>query len=167
LLFAVNYLAGFLLTNSLLPVLLQSPAARIVNVSSIGQAPIDFDDVMLTRTYSGRQAYCQSKLAQILYTFELAERLRAAGQSNVTVNAVHPSSLMPTKMVFEAYDHTMSTLEDGLEAVWHLVAGSDLEGVSGRYFDVLTESHANAQAYDAGARKRLWDLSEKLVQVPV
>src|SRR3989449_2105322 len=79
--FAVNYLAPFLLTNLLLPLLRRSTPARIVNVASVGQAPIDFDDVMLQSRYDGFTAYRQSKLAQIMFTFELAERLRAAGET--------------------------------------------------------------------------------------
>ncbi len=101
--FAVNYLAGFLLTNALAPLLERAPSARIVNVSSAGQDTLDFDDVMLQREYGGLRAYRQSKLAQILFTVELAERLRATGRTTVTVNAVHPSSLMPTKMVRESW----------------------------------------------------------------
>lgn len=164
--FAVNYLAGFLLATSLLPALARSPAARIVNVASVGQAPIDFDDVMLEHGYTGRRAYSQSKLAQILFTFELAERLRASGRTNITVNALHPSSLMPTKIVREAWDYTLSTLEDGLEATWRPAASPELEGVTGRYYDVLREARANDQAYDPDARRRLWDLSERLVSLP-
>ena len=95
--FAVNYLSHFLLTHLLLDTLKASaPAhpARIVNVSSAGQAPIDFDDVMLERSYSGVQAYCQSKLAQIMFTFDLAKQLRGSG---VTVNALHPTTYINTK----------------------------------------------------------------------
>src|SRR5207237_3806779 len=84
--FAVNYLAGYLLTRVLLPLLRGSAPARIVNVSSLGQSPIDFDDVLLTRRYSGVQAYCQSKLAQVMMTIDLAAEL--AG-SAATVNALH------------------------------------------------------------------------------
>jgi len=160
--FAVNYLAGFALTTALLPLLEQSPAARIVNVASIGQSDLDFDDVMLERNYSGRRAYTQSKLAQILFTFELADRLRAAGETHIAVNAVHPSSLMPTKMVFEAWDHTLSTIEQGVEAVHRLAVAPQFEGVSGRYFDVLEESRARKQAYDPQARRQLWERSEEL-----
>jgi NAD(P)-dependent dehydrogenase (short-subunit alcohol dehydrogenase family) len=160
--FAVNYLAPFLLTKLLLPLLGRSAPARIINVASAGQAPIDFDDVMLERGYSGSRAYAQSKLAQIMFTFELDERLRAEG-AGVTVNALHPASLMNTKMVYETYGYTMSTVEDGVEATLRLVVSSELDGVSGRYFDRLREARPNAQADDAGARRRLWQLSEQLV----
>jgi NAD(P)-dependent dehydrogenase (short-subunit alcohol dehydrogenase family) len=95
--FAVNYLAPFLLTGLLLPLLRRSAPARIVNVASAGQAPIDFDNVMLKRDYDGWRAYQQSKLAQVMFAFELAERLRAAGEGGVTVNALHPATLMNTK----------------------------------------------------------------------
>ena len=108
--FAVNYLAPFVLTRALLPLLERSAPARIVNVSSAGQHKLDFDDLMLERGYSGWRAYCQSKLAQILFTFDLAAEMRGKG---VTVNCLHPSSLMPTKMVMQAYGHSLSTIEQG------------------------------------------------------
>jgi NAD(P)-dependent dehydrogenase (short-subunit alcohol dehydrogenase family) len=160
--FAVNYLAPFLLTDLLLPLLRRSAPARIVNVASVGQAPIDFDDVMLERRYDGLRAYRQSKLAQIMFTFELAERLRAAGESGVTVNALHPATLMDTKMALETFGYTMSTVQDGVEATLRLVVAPELDEVSGRYFDRLSESRADPQAYDAEARRRLWRLSAAL-----
>jgi NAD(P)-dependent dehydrogenase (short-subunit alcohol dehydrogenase family) len=160
--FAVNYLAPFLLTELLLPLLRRSAPARIVNVASVGQVPIDFDDVMLERGYDALRAYRQSKLAQIMFTFELAERLRAAGESGVTVNALHPATLMDTKMALETFGYAMSTVEDGVEATLRLVVAPELEGVSGRYFDRLDDSEADAQAYDADARGRLWRLSAAL-----
>jgi NAD(P)-dependent dehydrogenase (short-subunit alcohol dehydrogenase family) len=157
--FAVNYLAHFLLTNLLLPLLLGSAPARIVNVASAGQSPVDFRNVMLKRGYRGMKAYTQSKLAQVMFTFELAERLRGTG---VTVNALHPATLMNTKMVRQTFGHASSTVQEGTEAVMRLAASPELEGVTGRYFDGTREARADRQAYDAGARKRLWDLSEKL-----
>ena len=87
--FAVNYLAGFLLAHRLLPLLKQSAPSRIVNVASLGQHPIDFDDVMITSGYSGSRAYAQSKLSQIMFTIDLAEELRG---SCVTVNSLHPAT---------------------------------------------------------------------------
>jgi NAD(P)-dependent dehydrogenase (short-subunit alcohol dehydrogenase family) len=160
--FAVNYLAPFLLTELLLPLLRRSAPARIVNVASVGQVPIDFDDVMLERGYDALRAYRQSKLAQIMFTFELAERLRAAGESGVTVNALHPATLMNTKMALETFGYAMSTIEDGVEATLRLAVAPELERVSGRYFDRLDDAEANAQAYDADARGRLWRLSTAL-----
>jgi NAD(P)-dependent dehydrogenase (short-subunit alcohol dehydrogenase family) len=157
--FAVNYLAHFLLTNLLLPLLRDSAPARIVNVASAGQSPVDFGDVMLERSYGGMRAYTRSKLAQIMFTFELAERLRGTG---VTVNALHPASLMDTKMVLETFGHSMSTVQAGADATVRLAVSPDLEGVTSRYFDGQREARANRQAYDAQARKRLWVLSEEL-----
>jgi NAD(P)-dependent dehydrogenase (short-subunit alcohol dehydrogenase family) len=157
--FAVNYLAHFLLTSLLLPLLGDSAPARIVNVASAGQSPMDFGDVMLERGYDGMRAYTRSKLAQIMFTFELAERLRGAG---VTVNALHPASLMDTKMVLETFGHSMSTVQEGADATVRIATSPELEGVTGRYFDGKREARANRQAYDAQARKRLWDLSDEL-----
>jgi NAD(P)-dependent dehydrogenase (short-subunit alcohol dehydrogenase family) len=163
--FAVNYLAPFLLTELLLPLLRRSAPSRIVNVASVGQVPIDFDDVMLERGYEPLRAYRQSKLAQVMFTFELARRLRAAGETGVTVNALHPATLMNTKMALESFGYAMSTIQDGVEATLRLVADPELEGVSGRYFDRLDEDRANPQAYDADARARLWKLSADLVHL--
>src|ERR687890_727011 len=104
--FAVNYLSHFSLTRLLLPLLKDSAPARIVNVASAGQSPLNFDDPMLKRGYDAMKAYSQSKLAQVMFTFELAEQLR---DTSVTVNALHPASLMDTKMVQSTFGYTMST----------------------------------------------------------
>jgi NAD(P)-dependent dehydrogenase (short-subunit alcohol dehydrogenase family) len=157
--FAVNYLAGFLLTHALLPLLKQSAPARIVNVASAGQQPIDFADVMLTHRYSGTRAYCQSKLAQILFTIDLAEELRGTG---VTVNALHPASYMDTTMVRQSGVRPWSRVETGAEAILNLAVSPELEERSGLYFNGLRESRADAQAYDADARQRLKALSMEL-----
>src|SRR3954468_16155327 len=157
--FAVNYLAGFLLTRLLEPLLIAGAPARVVNVASAGQAAIDFDDVMLERSYDGSRAYAQSKLAQVMSTFELAERLRDAG---VTVNALHPSTYMPTKMVIHARGSGVDSLEAGVAATVRLIADPELDGVTGRYFNRTSEARADPQAYDAAARRRLWELTERL-----
>jgi NAD(P)-dependent dehydrogenase (short-subunit alcohol dehydrogenase family) len=159
---AVNYLSHFLLTKELLPLLERSAPARIVNVASIGQAPIDFDDPMLERGYDPMRAYSQSKLAQISFTFELAERL--GDSAAVTVNALHPATIMDTKMVREYFGRTRTSVDEGTEATLRLVIDPKLDGVTGRYFDGLRESSANAQAYDPEARRRLWALSEELTR---
>jgi NAD(P)-dependent dehydrogenase (short-subunit alcohol dehydrogenase family) len=158
--FAVNYLAPFLLTRLLEPLLVASAPARTVNVTSAGQAPIDFEDVMLERRYSGVQAYCQSKLALVMLTLDTAERWRDAG---VTANCLHPGTYMPTKMVRASRGGTVDSLETGVESTMHLVASPELDGVTGRYFDRLRESRALGQAYDDTARRRLRELSERLV----
>ncbi|NTF82180.1 SDR family NAD(P)-dependent oxidoreductase [Agrobacterium rhizogenes] len=157
--FAVNYLAGFLLTRRLLPLLKASGPARIVNVSSAGQQSIDFSDVMLTRGYSGVRAYCQSKLAQIMFTFDLAEEL--AG-SNIIANCLHPATYMNTTMVRQAGVAPMSTVDQGADAILNLAVGADLEGYSGLYYNGQHPSRANAQAYDTTARQRLRLLSQNL-----
>ena len=159
--FAVNYLAHYALTRSLLPLVRDSAPARIVNVSSAGQAPIDFDDLMLERHYSGVQAYCQSKLAQVMFTFDLAEEL---DPSAVTANCLHPATYMPTKMVHAAGVNPASSLEEGRDATLRLVADPELDGVTGRYFNGLQEARADDQAYDAGARRQLRELSERLTE---
>jgi NAD(P)-dependent dehydrogenase (short-subunit alcohol dehydrogenase family) len=164
--FAVNYLAPFLLSSLLLPLLARSAPARVVNVASVGQVPIDFDDVMLRRGWEPLRAYRQSKLAQVMFTFELAERLRAAGETGVTVTALHPATLMDTKMAIESFGYAMSSVEEGVAATLRLAVDPEVDGVTGRYFDGLRESRANAQAYDPEARRRLWRLSEQLTDTP-
>jgi len=158
--FAVNYLAGFLLTALLCDRLVAGAPSRMVNVASAGQMAIDFDDVMLEHGYSGARAYCQSKLAQIMHAFDLAEKL---GEAGVTANALHPGSYMPTKMVRAAGTTPVTPLEDGVEATWRLAADPALDGVTGRYFFGSDEARADEQAYDADARRRLRELSERLV----
>jgi NAD(P)-dependent dehydrogenase (short-subunit alcohol dehydrogenase family) len=115
---------------------------------------------MLERGYSGVRAYCQSKLAQILLTIDLAEELKGRG---VTVNCLHPATYMATTMVRQSGAAPMSTVDEGGAAILQLVEAPALEGRTGLYFNGLRESRANAQAYDAAARKRLRALSFELV----
>ena len=157
--FAVNYVAPWLLTGRLLGLLERSAPARIVNVASIGQAPVDWDDPQLERGFEPYRAYAQSKLAQISYTFELAERLDGSG---VTVTALHPATLMDTQMVRQSFGRSMSTVEDGVGPVVRLVTGDDVEGVTGRYYDQTRESQADHQAQDPEALARLWDYTAEL-----
>lgn len=162
--FQVNYLAGFLLTLRLLPLLRRSETARVVNVASAGQQALDFDDLMLERGYSGTRAYRQSKLAQVMFTLELAERLRATG---ITVNALHPATFMDTNMVREADITPHNAVEEGAEAVEHLASSPELADLTGRYFDGKQEARADGQAYDEETRRRLWDLSEELTGIAI
>lgn len=157
--FAVNYLSHFLLTYRLLPIIKASAPSRIINVSSIGQQPIDFDDVMLEKSYNSYRAYCQSKLAQIMFTIDLAEELKGSG---VVVNCLHPATLMNTNMVYDFFGSTMSSVEDGAEALEYVAFSGDTANMSGVYFDGKRKSKANDQVYDHGARRRLRELSLKL-----
>jgi NAD(P)-dependent dehydrogenase (short-subunit alcohol dehydrogenase family) len=161
--FAVNYLSGFLLARLLLPLLKASAPSRIVNVASLGQHPIDFDDVMITKGYSGSRAYAQSKLSQIMFTIDLAEELKGTG---VTANSLHPATYMNTTMVRAGGITPMSTVEQGGDAILHLVTGDDVASKSGLFFNGMNEMKANPQAYDAAARKRLRALSLELTGLP-
>jgi NAD(P)-dependent dehydrogenase (short-subunit alcohol dehydrogenase family) len=154
--FQVNHLSHFMLTRMWLPLLRENAPSRIVNVSSGAQQEIDFDDVMIENDFDGGRAYAQSKLAQILFTIDLAERLEGTG---VVVNALHPATYMDTRMVQRAGLTPRATVDEGADAVMHLV--TDDVG-SGGYFNGLRAARANDQAYDAQARARLWALSEEL-----
>lgn len=157
--FAINYLSHFLLTRELLPQLQAGAPARIVNVASGAQRPVDFDDVMLKRDYQSGNAYAQSKLAQVTFTMTLAGQL---DPSRVTVTALHPATMMNTPMVLGNGLQARSSVEDGANAVMQLAVGSGLTGRTGLYFNQMNEARANAQAYDPAAQKRLWDLSVAL-----
>jgi NAD(P)-dependent dehydrogenase (short-subunit alcohol dehydrogenase family) len=161
LVFAVNYLSHFLLTRELLPLLEANAPARIVNVASIGQRPLNFDDIMMEADYNQLSAYSQSKLAQIMFTITLSEMLDA---SEVTVNALHPATFMDTPMVTSTGRTPMASVEDGADAVMQLAVGTAVAGKTGLYFNQLNEARANAQAYDAEVRERLWELSEELTE---
>jgi NAD(P)-dependent dehydrogenase (short-subunit alcohol dehydrogenase family) len=154
--FAVNYLAHFLLTYRLMPLLDKSAPARIVNVSSMGQTPIDFTDVMMERSYNSGDAYRRSKLAQIMFTIDLAAELDPA---KVTVNSLHPARSMNTARVINGGFEPLSTVEEGAEATMQLAVSPALAGRSGLYFNGLNEASANAQAYDEAARAQLRALS--------
>ena len=154
--FAVNYLSHYLLSRELVPLLEAAAPSRIINVSSAGQAAIDLADPMMIRGYTGARAYCQSKLAQIMATFDQAAELAGRG---VTVNALHPATFMPTKIVATP----ISTIDEGVAATMRLMVDDALAGVTGKYFNGIHEARADAQAYDAGARAQLRALSERLL----
>ncbi|UGQ11328.1 SDR family NAD(P)-dependent oxidoreductase [Yinghuangia sp. ASG 101] len=158
--FAVNYLAGHLLTRKLMPLLTRSAPARIVNVASLGQAPLDFADLQTEHGYDGRVAYCRGKLAQIMDTFDVADELR---DQAVTANALHPATFMATTMVREAGGTPMNTVETGGDALIRLVDDPSLNDVTGRFFDVRRDAKAEAQAYDPDARRRLREAADALI----
>lgn len=156
--FQVNYLSHFLLTDMLLPLLNAAAPSRIVNVASAAQQAIDFDDVMIENNFSGSRAYAQSKLAQILFTVELENRLEG---NAITVNALHPATYMDTGMVRRLGATPRATVDEGADAVMQLI--TDDVG-SGGYFNGLRAVGARGQASDADARAELWRLSEELVR---
>lgn len=162
LVFAVNYLSHFLLSRELLPLLEKSAPARIINVASIGQRAIDFDDVMMENNYQTMSAYSQSKLAQIMFTISLAEMLDPA---EVTVNSLHPATFMDTPMVTSTGRQPMASVEDGADAVMQLAVGTAVAGRTGLYFNQLNEAESRVpQASDPAARQRLWELSVALTE---
>ncbi|MQA92275.1 MAG: SDR family NAD(P)-dependent oxidoreductase [Gemmatimonas sp.] len=158
--FAVNYLSGFQLTHLLLPRLIESAPARIVNVASAAQQPIDFDDVMLTAGYDDSRAYAQSKLAQVMFTMDLAEELEGEG---VAVNSLHPATLMNTTLVREIGVEPRSTVEEGAEAVVNLVRSEEVG--TGEYYNGLRQARPDDQAFDEAARERLRELSRELTGI--
>jgi NAD(P)-dependent dehydrogenase (short-subunit alcohol dehydrogenase family) len=154
---AVNYLAPVTLTRALLPVLRANPPARIVNVGSAGQEPLDFDDPELARGYSGVSAYCRGKFALAAHTFALAEELDGTG---VSVNVLHPATYMDTAMVREAGVSPWSSVADGVSGV---LALATRELGSGRYFDGTRPARAHEAAYDRDVRKRLSAVTDQLL----
>jgi NAD(P)-dependent dehydrogenase (short-subunit alcohol dehydrogenase family) len=126
------------------------------------QHPIDFDDVMLTRNYSGGRAYAQSKLAQIMFTFDLARELDRAV---IAANCLHPATYMATAMVRQSGVTPVSSVEEGAEAIINLAVSKALNGHSGEFYNGLRPSRANAQAYDERAREQLRALSMRLTQL--
>lgn len=158
--FAVNYLAGYHLTRRLLPLVVASAPARVVNVASIGQEPLDLDDPMLEGGYTGSVAYRRSKLAQVMFTIDLAAELEGQG---VTVNSLHPATFMNTAMVYEAGGSPITTVEQGAEATMRLIASDEVAGVTGEFFDGQAPAQPHHQAYDQTVRSQLRRLSDELV----
>lgn len=163
LVFAVNYLAPYVLSYELLPLLEKGAPARIVNVSSIAQSAVNFDDIMMTQGYNASRAYSQSKLAIIMLTLDLAAKLPP---DKVTANALHPATLMDTSMVEKAGMRAASSVDDGADAVMQLAVSAALSGKTGLYYNQMNEARSNvAQAYDADARARLHAIAKELTGV--
>jgi NAD(P)-dependent dehydrogenase (short-subunit alcohol dehydrogenase family) len=158
--FAVNHLAGLELAHRLADRLRASAPARIVQVASAGQLPLDPDDPLTETGYDGVTAYRRSKLAQVMAGYDLAAELVG---TDVTVNSLHPATYMDTAMVREHGISPVSTVEEGVEAVLRLVVDPDLDGVSGRYFNGTEEADPDPQADDPGARGWVRALSEGLL----
>jgi NAD(P)-dependent dehydrogenase (short-subunit alcohol dehydrogenase family) len=145
------------LTRSLLPVLRANAPARIVNVGSAGQEPIDFDDPEFTRGYAGFAAYCRAKFALSAHTFALAAELKDSG---VAVNVLHPATFMDTAMVREGGVAPWSTVADGAPGVLAL-ATEDLG--TGGYFDGTRPARAHGETYNGEVQKRLATLTDQLL----
>jgi NAD(P)-dependent dehydrogenase (short-subunit alcohol dehydrogenase family) len=170
--FAVNHLAGFLLTDLLLDRLKASAPARIVTVSSNVQAMggLDFDDLQGERGYSGKRAYNQSKLANVVFTYELARRLEGTG---VTATVLHPGvvrtafaaeELSPLwKVIMPLARAFMKTPAKGAATTIYLASASEVEGVTGQYFANRTPKTSHKSSYDTAAAARLWQISADLV----
>ena len=173
--FAVNHLAYFLLTNLLLDVLKSSAPSRIVNVSSGDHksGTIDFDDLQQEKRYKGAKAYSQSKLANVLFTYELAKRLEGTG---VTANCLHPGAGVRTNFgsgvsgVFgftvRALRPLMKSPEKGAETSVYLASSPEVEGLSSRYFVKKAEASSSAVSYDQRIARRLWEVSAELTNLP-
>lgn len=159
--FTVNYLAPFILTNNLLQLLIKSSPSRIVNVASGAQDKPVFEDLMLQENYSGKRAYGQSKLALVMFTMTLAERLAGTG---VTANSLHPASMMDTKLVRESGGQPRTTVPEGADTVVYVATSPDTGNDNGNFFDHHERAEASSQAYDINARKRLFEVSEALTR---
>ena len=172
--FHVNHLAHFLLTNLLLETLTASAPARIVNVTSRAHEydNMDFDDLGFERSYFGMKAYARSKLANLLFTYELARRLAGSG---VTVNAVHPGGVATDiwrtnfPVLGPAIKWVMSlfalTPEEGADTLIYLASSPDVEGVTGTYFVEREAIASSPLSYDEQVAARLWEVSEQLTAV--
>ena len=172
--FAVNHLAPFLLTNLLLDRLRQSPAARVVTVSSNAQSTgrIDFDDLQGEQSYSGARAYSQSKLANVLFTYELAIRLQG---TSVTANALHPGVVRTSfgaedpggvqRFLVPFVRPFMKSPAQGAATSIHLASAPGLAHVTGRYFANSKEKRSARPSYDRAAAVRLWKVSADLVHL--
>ncbi|MGI5459658.1 SDR family NAD(P)-dependent oxidoreductase [Streptomyces sp. CA-249302] len=156
---AVNYLAPVVLSRALLPVLRANAPARIVNVGSVGQEPVDFDDIEFRRGYDGFAAYCRAKFALAAHTFALAEELRDTG---VAVNVLHPATFMDTAMVREGGVAPWNTVADGAPGV---LALATRELGTGRYFDGTAPARAHESTYDRDVQKRLSAVTDQLLSL--
>jgi NAD(P)-dependent dehydrogenase (short-subunit alcohol dehydrogenase family) len=186
--FATNHLGPFLLTSLLLPIIKSSAPARIINTASMAhrRAMIDFNDLMGEKSFSGGNAYSRSKLANVMFTYELAERLKGTG---VTVNAFCPGGVAtqiwrhfnPVQKAF--FRAILKTPEDAARLPIYLATAPELDNVTGRYFEfknhlrvqelmgflkfdvTKAETRSSAFSYDRNAAKKLWDISEKMTGI--
>lgn len=157
--FAINYLSIFLLTRLVLDKVIAAAPSRIVNVASDGQMEINFDNLQLEHNYSGEEAYCRAKVAEIMFTWDLAEELRDKG---VTVNTMHPGSYMDTTMVRHLNRPPVESLDMGANYLFELATHEKFDGHTGRYINRGVDMPAHKQTYDLEARAKLREISKKL-----
>jgi len=160
--FAVNHLAHFVLTRLLLDLLKASAPARIVVVSSSTHqsAKVDFGNLQGEKRYDGYAAYAQTKLGNVLFTYELAERLKGTG---VTANCLHPG-VIATKMLRTGWGGGGRGLEEGAETPVYLASSPEVEDVTGKYFVRKQERSSSSASRDEKLRKEFWKASEGLVE---
>lgn len=158
--FAVNYLAPVLLARRLIPALAADTPARIVNIASVGQSPVDFSDLRIDHHYTGIEAYFRSKFALVAFTFDLADEL---ADTAITVNCLHPATLMNTGMVRQSMIPPMSTVASGARAVMNLAAEPPGATATGRYFDGHREAKAHKETYDPAIRSRLRTVTNEML----
>ena len=151
----VNYLSHVLLTEKLLGIINKKNGV-IINVASIGQEAIDFSNIMLEKGYDGYFAYKRSKSAMIMYSYDLADRLKNTG---IRVNSLHPASLMNTNMVLQDWGYTLSTVEDGAKAVVNLLSPP----ATGQYFDGMHTAKSIPQTYIRKEREMLHKITWKIL----
>jgi NAD(P)-dependent dehydrogenase (short-subunit alcohol dehydrogenase family) len=158
--FMVNHLAPFLLTNLLQEKIKRAQSARIINVSSIAhmRAKLDFDNLNSEKDFNGYAVYSLSKLANILFTYELAERLK---DTSVTVNALHPG-VITTKLLFQGFGIRGSSVKVGAETSVYLASSEEVKNITGKYFDKKKPVRSSKESYDKLNQKKLWEVSERV-----
>lgn len=178
--FALNHLGYFLLTNLLLDTLKASAPARIINVSSYGHkhAHMNFDDLQAKQRYNGLQVYRQSKLANVLFTYELARQLEGTG---VTVNAVNPGLVATrfgfnnfgfisngvTNLLIHLYGLVWTNAEQGAQTTIYLATSSEVEGITGKYFEKRKAVQSSPASYDEATARQLWQISAEMTGLPI
>jgi NAD(P)-dependent dehydrogenase (short-subunit alcohol dehydrogenase family) len=160
--FAINYLSIYALTRLVLDKVVAAAPSRIVNVASDGQMAINFDDLQLERNYSGEESYCRAKVAEVMFTWDLAGELMDKG---VTANTMHPGSFMDTTMVRHLNRPPVESLEAGSNYLFELATHSKYDGVTGKYFNRGHDNFAHPQTYDREARAKLRAISKQLAGI--
>jgi len=170
--FAVNYLAPFLLTHLLLDKLKAGAPARVVNLGTWVQPAINLDDVMRAKHFDPQAAYSESKTALTMFTYELARRLAGGG---VTVNCVNPGLIRTNlgrhargsfRLFLAAMRPIMKSAERAAQDVIYLATAAEVEGVSGKFFTGQKQTRTSPESYEAAATERLWRMSEELAGLP-